>query len=253
MPPEPTFDVVVPEEYEPDETLLIGFANVGMTGVTAVDYLVRNLDSEEIGHVATRDLPDIVPFSNGEPRYPMRLYDLPGTDFTALISELFVPVWAAEALADGVVEWTADSDVREVAVLHGVPFPHGPDEHAVFHVSDPAFRSRRLEGTDVRPLGGGVFDGFVGELVTRSLDGELPPLGALVTPIHPPGPDLDAALRLLDSLQSLYGFEVSDEELRTLSEELKRHYSELTDRMRAIDEGDRSLAAQEYPEDRMFM
>ncbi len=85
------------------------------------------------------------------------------------------------------MEWAASGTVEEVAFLHGVPFPHGPEEHTVFHVSTPAIRDNRLQHSELESLGGGFLDGVVGELVTRSLDDESPPVGVFITPIHPPG------------------------------------------------------------------
>ncbi|MFC4360634.1 proteasome assembly chaperone family protein [Halobium salinum] len=253
MSPEPTFEVVVDESYRVDGPLFVGLANVGMAGVSALDYLVRQFDAEQVGHVRTRNLPDITPFSGGEPRHAMRLYDIADPNITVLLSELFVPAWAADPFADGVLNWIGDVGVEELTVLHGVPIPHGPDEHKPFYVADSVYRNRRIGDHEITALGGGFFDGVVGELVTRSLDAETPPLGVLVTPSHPPGPDLDAALLFLDTLQELYGFTADQESLQRLSAELKRYYTELADRVKTIDDSRESVASRDFPEDRMFM
>ena len=249
----PTFEVRVSSDRPPGETLLVGLSHLGMAGVTAADYLVRHVESEQIGHVAANGFPAITPFQDGEPRHPTRLYTLDGTELSVLLGELFVPVWAAQPFADALSEWSASAGVEEIAVLHGVPFPHGPEEHAVFHVSTPSYRTRRLAGTDIQPLGGGVLDGVIGEITTRGLDDRAPPVGVYVTPTHPPGPDIDASLLLLEAVQRIYGFTVDEEELRARSEELKQYYRELAQRMESLGEGEQSLATREFPEDRMFM
>lgn len=253
MAPEPAFEVSVQSDQPAGETLVVGLSHLGMAGVTATDYLIKHVDSEQIGHVSANNFPAITPFENGEPRYPTRLYNLEGTALSVLVGELFVPVWAAQPFTDALMEWVAAGNVEEVAVLHGVPFPHGPEEHAVFHVSTPSYREERIVGTDIQPLAGGFLDGVVGELVTQGLDDRTPPVGVYITPTHPPGPDIDAALLLLDSIQKIYGFTVDEEELRARSEELKQYYQELAQRMESLGEGEQSLASREYPDDRMFM
>ncbi|MFC7250891.1 proteasome assembly chaperone family protein [Halomicroarcula sp. GCM10025324] len=247
----PSFDIETDTGVDVGDTLIVGTANLGLAGLTAIDYLVTHTLTEQTGHVRTRNLPDITPFTDGEPRNPMRLYSATESDISLLISEIFVPVWAGEPLADGVAAWVTDHGFEEVCLLHGVPFPHGPDEHVVFHVGTPEFRTRRIDSSEIRPLAGGFFEGFVSEFLVQSLDGRVPPTGVLTTPTHPPGPDFEAALRFLDALESLYGLEVDESELEARSEEMKQYYEELTTRLQSMEESEAS--GRDYPEDRMYM
>jgi uncharacterized protein len=247
--PREAFDVTVPSDVDPGQTLLVGLTTPGMAGITAVDYLVRNRPTEVIGNVSPEGLPAITPFEDGEPRHHTRLYNLTDVDATVLVGELFVPVPAARAFAEALAEWIETNRIEEVALLHGVPFPHGPDEHATFYVATEPYRETRLEGTDLQPLKGGFLDGVAGELVSAGMDGTIPPTGVYVTPTHPPGPDIDAAVRFLDSIERAYGVDVDRDELERRSEEIKQYYAGLADRMAAFE----AEATQEYPEDRMFM
>jgi uncharacterized protein len=244
---DPRFEVHAPGTT--GESLIVGVANPGMAGVTAVDYLVDSLECEEVGHVTAEGFPSVVPFADGEPRHHTRLYDIPAANATVLASELLVPAGVSEAFADGLLDWTASDGVEEVVVLNGVPFPHGPDEHRVFHVSTAGFRERRLAGSPVDPLTGGFVDGVVGELLSNALGGGAPPTGVLLTPTHPPGPDLDAALLFLETLRSLYDLPVDPSALRERSEELKRFYSELAERAQNM----QATEPREFSEDRAYM
>jgi uncharacterized protein len=59
-------------------------------------------------------------------------------------------------------------------------------------------------------------------------------MGVLITPPHPPGPDLDPT------------------ELRERSDRLREHYRELAERVAAVRESDGSMGG-DYPEGRMYM
>ena len=248
-----TFGIEVASDLNPQATLVVGVSQIGMSGITAADYLVRHLDTERIGHSAPAELPAIAPFEMGEPRHHTRLYNVIDSELSILVGELFIPVWAARAFTDALVDWCSAEGVEEIALLHGVPFPHGPEEHAVFHVSTPAYREARLSDSDIQPLGGGLLDGVAGEIVTRSLDASSPPVGVYVTPVHPPGPDIEATLRLLDALQRVYDFEVDEAELREISAQMRRYYDELANSMQAIGDADAPMARRDFPEDRMYM
>ena len=115
----------------------------------------------------------------------MRLYDAPEFDMTVFVSELFLPVGVGEPFCDALVSFANEREIEEITVVYGVPFAHGPDEHAVFYVATEEYRTAHFDDTDVRPLGGGFFDGFLGELMLRGLDADAPPVGAFVTPAHP--------------------------------------------------------------------
>jgi len=249
MPPE-SFDVSVPDDVDPGGTLFVGLTNPGMAGITAVDYLVQNRPSEGIGHISSTELPAITPFENGEPRHHTRLYDLTDIDATALVCELFVPAPAARAFSDSLADWIASNRIEEVVLLHGVPFPHGPEDHSTFYIASEPYRADRLEGVDIEPLKGGFLDGVAGELVARDIDGTMPPVGVYVTPTHPPGPDIDAAFGFLDAIERVYGIDVDRAELERRAEEIKQHYANLAERMATFEA---ESAAREYPEDRMFM
>jgi len=248
-----TFAVDTSPDVEPGQTLLVGLASLGMAGVTAADHLVRHLDSTEIGHVSPEALPAITPVTDGQPRHHTRLYNLTDEDLTVLVGELFVPVTAARSFASCLLEWVESKRIEEIAILHAVPFPHGPEQHKVFTVATESYRAERLADADTEGLSGGFLDGVPGELVSHSLSGEAPPTGVYVTPAHPPGPDVEAALRMLDAVGGVYDLEVDLSELENLSEEINEHYAKLAEHMASAAEAERSVEDREFGEDRMFM
>lgn len=253
MAPDTDFEMDVQSDIAPGQTLLVGLSTPGLAGLTAVDHLVKHLEADEIGHVQPEVLPAITPFEAGTPRHHTRLYNLRNEDLIVLVGELFVPVSAARSFADALCEWIRSQSMTEVAVLHGVPYPHESEEHDVFYVATEQYRRDRLAGTDVGPLPGGFLDGVAGELVARSMEEEAPPVGAYVTPTHPPGPDIDAAFKFLDTLETVYDVSVDRSELEALSEEIKRYYTELADRMAALEASTQSTRDRDFPEDRMYM
>lgn len=255
MPREPSFDVELTADIDPGETVVVGIADMGVAGLTAVDYLTTHVETHQIGHVKTNNLPDITPFSEGKPRRAMRLYSTPGSNLTVFLSEVFLPVWLADAVTETVFDWISTNDLREVTILHGAPFPHSEDEHVVFHVGTDRYRDTHFadDHSDIRPLPGGFFDGIVGEFITRGLDATAPPVGALVTPAHYPGPDLDGALRLITALETIYDIEVDEAELEERSEEMKQYYQDLAQRMETLRDSEQSIRSRDFPHDMMYM
>lgn len=253
MATDPSFEVTVPSDRRPGSTLVLGLSTPGLAGLTAADYLVRHLETDSIGAVVPDGLPAIAPFEAGRPRHHTRVYDLVESSLAVLVGELFVPPWVAQSFAEPVMDWARAAGIEELALLHGVPFPHAEHEHGVYYVATPGYRERRFETSELQALPGGVLDGVAGELVIRALDDDTLEVGVYVTPTHPPGPDIDAALLLIDALEDRYDFDVDEAELRQLSEQLRQYYTGLADRMDALGQADAPIASRDFPEDRMYM
>lgn len=235
----------ISHDTEPARSLLAGFSQFGLAGLTAVDYLVDQLDLQETGHVSVEQLPTITPFENGQPRHHTRLFSRPDLDLTVLVGELFVPLSAADAFCEAVFEWTTTNEIEDVTVLSGVPVPHGPEQHRVFYVATDDYRETRLDGTDVPPMGSGFLDGVNAGLVERGLEAE-PGVGVLVTPVHAPAPDVEAAIRLLQTVTDLYDLDVETDALEAFAEEVQQHYADLSRRLEDATE-------ERQPEDRMYV
>jgi len=278
---EPTFHVAT--EREPASTVIGGFSQFGLAGLTAVDFLVDHLELEQTGHLSAEGLPTITPFENGRPRHPTRLFSRDGLDVTLLVGELFVPNSLAEPFSRAVLDWTERANVDEVAVLSGAPFPHDPAEHHTFYVASDDYRAMHFpetgpdagddpadsavrdtagstEATDttgagdtidatdrgtVRPMANGFLDGTNAALLARSMESDF--RGCVyVTPVHPQTPDVDAAIRLVEAVEAVYGLDVDTGPLEAFASQVGDYYRSLADRLE-------EQTDEEQPSDRMFM
>ncbi|MEZ3117591.1 proteasome assembly chaperone family protein [Halobaculum sp. MBLA0147] len=102
------------------------------------------------------------------------------------------------------------------------------------------------EETVIRPLQRGFFDGIVGVLAGRGLDRDTPPVGVLVTPAHPPGPDFEASLLVIEALEALYGVAVDESRLREQFAEQQEYYARLSAELAEL--GDGEFEGREYAE-----
>ncbi|WP_415381722.1 proteasome assembly chaperone family protein [Halosimplex sp. TS25] len=243
---EPTFDVQESGDTDIDaDALIAGFSEFGLAGLTAVDYLVQQLELTPAGRVTTRDMPTITPFDGGRPRHPVRLFSADEVDVAVLVSELFVPATAARSFSDALLDWTAAADVPETVVLSGVQMPHAEEDHRTFFVATDDYRETRLEDADVPPMASGFTDGVKASLLARGIDS---PLRACVyaTPAHPQAPDAEAALRLVETADEVYDLGVDTEPMKSFAADVQQHYQDLAERIeQARDE--------QQPEDRMYM
>jgi len=241
----------VEETEAPKQTLLCGFASYGLSGLTAVDFLVDQLELEETGHVAAEELPSITPFENGRPTHHTRLFSKPELDLTLLKNELFVPPALSGPFAGEILDWTERHGAEEIAIVDAVPMQHGPDDHRTYHVATDDYHERRLSSTagddaPTTPMARGYLDGVTGALVEQGIDSPLA-VGVFRTPVHEQLPDIEAAIRLVETVNAVYDLDVDTEPLEAFAEEIQRYYTELAERYEAAAEREESFA------DRMYM
>lgn len=227
------------------DALIAGLTEFGLAGLTAADFLVDHLELTETGYVTVEQLPEITPFEGGQPRHHTRFFSRPDLDVSVLTGELFVPVGASRPFADAVLDWMETQNVAEVTMLSGVPIAHGPEEHRTFYVATPDYREGRLGEADVPPMANGFLDGVNASLVGRGIDTNLA-AGVFLTPVHDRIPDVEAAIRLVETTADMYDLEVDTSPLESLAADVERYYKELGERLANVSERDR-------PDDRMFM
>lgn len=233
----------VSSDSSPSESLVAGFASFGLAGLTAADYLVDQLELVETGHVTAAGLPTITPFEEGVPHHPTRLFSREDLDVTVLVGELFVPTAAGEALSNAILDWTKREEVSDIAVLSGVPMMHSHEEHRTYYVATEDYRERHLAETDITPMGRGFLDGPDAAFLDRGMTSSLA-VGVYITPVHQQAPDVEAAIRLIETVTDVYDLTVDSGPLRAFAEEIQQYYRSLAERMEA---------REEPPEDRMYM
>ena len=237
----------VKDTEAPKETLLCGFASYGLSGLTAVDFLVDQLELVETGHVTAEGLPSITPFENGRPTHHTRLFSKPELELTLLKNELFVPPALSSPFGQEILAWTERHGTEEVAIVDAVPMQHGPDDHRTYHVATGDYHERRLgDDAPTTPMARGYLDGVAGALVEQGIDSPLA-VGVFQTPVHEQMPDVEASIRLVETVNAVYDLEVDTEPLQAFADEIQRYYTELAERYEAAAEREESFS------DRMYM
>jgi len=227
------------------DTLVVGFTEYGLAGLTAVDYLSDRLDMRQVGHLEAAGPPHITPFEGGVPRHHTRLHVDESRSLGVVVGERMVPVETAKGVADAVWALTDRLAPGSLSVLTGVPVAHGPDDHVPFYIATEDYRERYLADSDIRPMGTGFLDGVMADLVASGIDEDLP-VGVFTTPAHPQAPDAAAAIRLLEALTDTHEIDVDTGPLEAFAATVEAQYRALAERIESAGEA-------AIPDDRMYM
>jgi uncharacterized protein len=161
------------------------------------------------------------------------------------VNELFVPPMAGDSFAEELLSWGDRNGVEEVTVVAGVPVPHGPEEHRAFYVATEDYQETTLAESDIEAMRNGFLDGVTASLLGHGMDSDLR-VGIFLTPVHAQAPDVEAALRLIGAVETIYGLEFDTSELEAFAAQFDQYYQNLADRLEQV-------AESSEPKDWMFM
>ncbi len=229
----------------PKPTAIAAFPGPGMAGISANRYLEEQIGLEETGHIQAEGLPSLTPYLNGRPYHHTRLFSKDGFEYTFLTSELPVPLQFTEPFGRKLLSWI-DGAVEEVTLLTAIPSLNDADQN-LFYVASDDYRAHRLTDTAVNPLAGGFLSGVNASLIARAMDTSLR-VGVLATGVNPQQPfDGSAALRLVEGLNEIYGFDVETDELRAFADSTEAYLEQLTAQLETQQRSaDRRTATEDY-------
>ena len=99
-------------------TVLICFPGSGLGGSIALQYLVEQMEFEQIGAITSKYFPPVARMTKGVINAPVRLYEKDG--LVAVISD--VPIHPAISYegANGIMDWLTQFDIRESVTSAGI-------------------------------------------------------------------------------------------------------------------------------------
>ena len=212
------------KELPKADYLVVGMPDVGLVGLIASTYLVKELKAEMVAYIDSPFLPPVILYHEARPYPVMRLHHHAegGKDYLILVGEVAVSATGVHSLAGKLVDWALDKKVSRIILLGGVPTPQR------MKLEKPRVYGAGVTEDDVEEIkraGISVFkEGFVSgpyalilkECYSRSVRGM-----ALLAESFLNYPDPGAAAAVLTTLGELIGVKVDVKQLLEQAEEIR--------------------------------
>ncbi len=203
--------VVDHEEMDLSAALcVIGFPGVGLVGRIATDFLVSQFDLKRIASLRSDDFPPMAVLVDGQTMSPVRIHAAPmvcGVDgmcnqLAVLQAEVTPSGEVLYELANALISWCLEKNVREMVVLEGFVRPEGTEGTVVYGAGNNAETLGRLAEIGVEPLGEGVISGIAGPLSYLAEDRGLD-VTVLLAGTSREFPDARASAKLLEIIDPI--------------------------------------------------
>jgi uncharacterized protein (TIGR00161 family) len=230
--------------------ILCGLPDVGLVGIIAVSHIIGQLKMEEVGYVDSDKFPPVVVFHQGQPTYPIRVYQR--ENLFAVFSETAVSPETVHPLAKVIINWARDRGASMLVSLGGIGMPNriDIDSPKVYGASnDPSLREI-LSKLGVPLMEEGFLVGPYALMAKLTIN-QGPPDLILMAESYQQYPDPGAAAASIEALKKLVPLEVDTKPLIAKSEEIRLSAREL---MRKTSENLQKMGkAQEYEMPMMYV
>lgn len=228
------------EEIPKAEHLIVGMPDVGLVGLIASTYLVREMKASIVAYLDSRHLPPVIQYHEAKPYPVMRIYRHAedGKRHLLLVSEVPFNPAGYQSFAGELVEWIRLKGVHRTVLLGGIPTPQrmNLEKPSVYCAGVTEDDLKEIEGRGLKLFKEGYVSGPYAQILKECFKYSINCV-ALFAESFLNYPDPGAAAAVILALSSLIGIRVNVEPLLEQEEEIRAKLRETMKRtMEAMQE-----------------
>ncbi|KAF5082788.1 proteasome assembly chaperone family protein [Methanoculleus horonobensis] len=207
-----------------EKTVLIGFPGSGLVGSIALQYLVEQMEFEQIGAITSKYFPPVALMSKGVINAPVRLYEK--EHLVAVVSDVPVHPAICYEVANGIMDWFVQFDIKEVVTIAGI-ITNEPEKRVFGVATSSGVLQRVEEKTIILPMGS--ISGVAASLLTECKTRGIPGIGLLGETVNTPDPRSSAAT--IEVLNQIYGLNLDIQPLLEQAVEIEAAMSQIAEQV----------------------
>jgi uncharacterized protein len=182
-------------------SVLIGFPGSGLVGTIALQYMVDQLEFEQIGTMTSKFFPPLAMMNKGVINDPVRIYIK--NDIAAIVADIPIHPMICYETSRDIIDWLEQFKPKEVVTIAGI-ITNEPEKR-VFGVATTSDALKRIEDyTLLLPIGS--ISGIASSLLTECKARGIPAYGLLGETVNAPDPRSSAAT--IEVLNKMYNLEL---------------------------------------------
>ncbi|MCQ5376874.1 MAG: PAC2 family protein [Candidatus Methanomethylicia archaeon] len=220
-------ELVELQEIKPNAPIIIcGMPDVGLVGIIAVSHIIKELNMKEVGYIDSDLFPPLVVFHQGEPKYPIRIYQK--DDLFAIFSETALPPESLYPLSKVIVKWSKDKGQSTLVSIGGIGVPNRIDLDVpkIYGASTSEAMRENVKKFGIPIMEEGFLVGPYALIAKLSKTANVTNL-LLLAEAYPQYPDPGAAATVIEKLKNFFNIPVETKTLLERSEEIRLNAREL--------------------------
>lgn len=224
---------IVSKEIKLKNPIVIeGFQGTGLVGTLAAQYLAKKLNMKQIGRIESEDLPPIALMSDGEIKFPIRIFASKEHNMIMFESELPITPKLTFKVADAIARWTKKQGAKRVICMEGITSSGESGKLYGVGTIDGLDDEMKAEGVDI--LKNGVILGVSAALLLECKSEGIPAV-CIMAQSHASFPDGKAAAKIVEYLSKKYNLDINTKPLWDEAEKFEAQVREVIDKAKGAD------------------
>ena len=224
---------IISQPIPENGAILMGFPGSGLVGTIALQYLVEQLEFQQIGSMNSRYFPPLAMMSKGLINDPVRVYakQTDAYSLTAIVADIPIAPLICYEISTAIMEWLEPFKPKEVLTIAGIVT--NEPEKRVFGVATTQDALKRIEEhTLVLPIGS--ISGIASSILTECKSRNIPAVGLLGETINAPDPRASAAT--IEVLNKIYNLALDIQPLIEQAVEIEQTMGKLAEEVQQSSE-----------------
>lgn len=185
-------------------TIIDGFPSVGMVNTIAANYLLANLNLDQIAALDSDRFPAVSMIYANKPKFPARIYASEKLKTVVFLSEFRILPYLYRPLAKTLLNWAKEQKCSLIISPVGYPVQllSIEKELDVMGVGSTDRARQKLISSDIKQLNIGIIPGISGLLLNEGRWANFDVI-SLIIPLQPDIPEVKAAVEAVEVIDKL--------------------------------------------------
>ena len=216
-------------------TVMAAVPSVGLVSTIAATYMISALRMDQVVAFDSEDFPPLSMVYAHKPKFPVRIYAVPGGKLACFISEVPLPARVHREVARTLIEWSRGQGAARILCLEGLPrVQEAEGDVEVWAVGSTETANAAIEAASIPYLETGIVSGVAGVLLNEGRWAKYDVV-ALLGEARPYLPDAHAAAKLVQTADRLLPeVEIDLAPLLDQAKELETHLQTLKEQAKPV-------------------
>jgi uncharacterized protein len=230
MSPEPNVDIKIFSKPLKSEgsSVLMGFPGSGLVGSIALQYMVDQLEFEQIGSMNSKYFPPLAMMTKGVINVPVRFYER--DSIAAIVADIPIHPMICYEVANGIMDWLTPFKLKEVVTIAGI-ITNEPEKRVFGVATTDDALPRIQDATQILPIGS--ISGIASSILTECKIRNIAAYGLLGETINAPDPRASAAT--IEVLNKMYSLGLDTKPLLDQAEEIESAMHKLAEQVQTAE------------------
>jgi len=228
MSPEAGFDIKIFSKPLNSEgaSVLMGFPGSGLVGSIALQYMVDQLEFQQIGSMTSKFFPPLAMMNKGVINVPVRIYEK--DKLAVIVADIPIHPMICYEVSNGIMDWLMPFKIKEIVTIAGIIT--NETEKRVFGVATTEQDLPRIqESTIILPMGS--ISGIASSILTECKIRGISAYGLLGETINAPDPRASAST--IEVLNKMYDINLDVKPLLEQAEEIEATMHKLAEEVQS--------------------